>query len=76
MTVETKFNIGDEVHFIENNSYHYGKIVGFLYEDRGYTVIEYYSVDVSYENVGCSFESIEHTRLFKTKEELIDSLFN
>lgn len=64
MTIETKFNIGDEVWFMINNKAERGII----------ETADEYSAMVKRRKQTTRCFRIE--RIFKTKEELIESLFN
>jgi len=64
MTIETKFNIGDEVWFMINNKAERGII----------ETADEYSAMVKRRKQPTRCLRIE--RIFKTKEELIESLFN
>lgn len=66
MTVETKFNIGDEVWFIYHSKARQGEI-----DDIG---LDYYTVKFGDKKRHLDVVSANH--VFKTKEELIESLFN
>lgn len=70
MTVETKYNIGDEVWFILGSKARQGKILEIIFNKVGYTLIGYhYNVQV-----GVSHGSFNESDLFFTKEELLKSL--
>ena len=70
MTIETKYNIGDEVWFILGNKARQGKILGITFEKMGHSIIGYY-YNVQ---VGVSHGSFNEPDLFPTKEELLKSL--
>lgn len=70
MTIETKYNIGDEVWFILGNKARQGKILGITFNKLGNSLICYY-YNVS---VGVSHGSFNESDLFPTKEELLKSL--
>lgn len=78
MEIETKFNIGDEVYFIANDRPRFGKIEHLRLEiGYGIGIIEEcYTISVSSGEIASSFNSIDSEKVFKTKEELIESLFN
>ena len=63
MTIKTKFNIGDEV-------WH---IYGYAVQK---TKILYHGPKISVIEIGGREEIIPSHVIFKTKEELIESLFN
>lgn len=70
MTVETKYNIGDEVWFILGNKARQGKILGITFTKVEYTLISYY-----YNiQVGPSHGFFIESDLYPTKEELLKSL--
>lgn len=66
MTIETKFNIGDEVWFL----YHYKARQGRISHIGKSASTVTFGVDAIYDDV------ILNHLIFKTKEELIESLFN
>lgn len=83
MTIETKYNIGDEVWLIEANKCISGKIVGFRHTygighryGLLYTGKESVNIQYSIEIPDRIFHAvdIEENRLFPTKEELLKSL--
>ena len=68
MTIETKYNIGDEVWFMHENRVHKSKIGAIyitLYDDM--RVVKY-----SFGNYILEFK--ENEELYRTKEELLKSL--
>ena len=70
MTIETKYNIGDEVWFILGNKARKGIILGIIFNKVGHSLIGYhYSVQI-----GMSHGSFNEPDLFPTKEELLKSL--
>ena len=75
MTIETKYNIGDEVWFYSNEMYKRKPTVnvGFV-TDINITIMAHFNkrVDVCY-TVPCNQKSnyLNEPELFKTKEELI-----
>ena len=70
MTIETKFDIGQEVWFILGNKARQGIILGITFNKVGHTLIGYhYNVQV-----GVSHGSFNESDLFPTKEELLKSL--
>lgn len=82
MTIETKYDIGDEVWFIEDNHAQRGKVTGLRYsygkgEFFGMAISHKERVQTSYFlrkeriNSGCI---LEEEFLFPTKEELLKSL--
>lgn len=66
MTIKTKFNIGDPVFFIDHDKITSGIITNI--GQTGYTLR--FGTDLKYEDY------IKKELVFKTKEELIESLFN
>ena len=71
MTIETKFNVGDEVWFMENNKPNKGSVVK-IDIDRARTgdwYIEHYKVKHGNDQICHIGQS-----LFPTKEELLKSL--
>lgn len=83
MTIETKYNIGDEVWLMEANKCMSGKIVGFRHTygighryGHLYTGKESVRIDYSIEIPYRIFHAvdIEERRVFSTKEELLKSL--
>lgn len=83
MTIETKYNIGDEVWLIEANKCTSGKIVGIRHTygighryGHLYTGKESIRIDYSIEIPYRIFHAvdIEERRVFSTKEELLKSL--
>lgn len=76
MTIETKFNIGDEVWFIEDRRVCRGQIESVTAKTSGHgNDYEYYDI-VMRSDVFEARTSAEAHQIFKTKEELIESLFN
>ena len=70
MTIETKYNIGDEVWFILGHKARQGKILEIVFNKVGYKLIGYhYNVEI-----GLSHGSFNEPELFPTKEELLKSL--
>ena len=70
MTIETKYNIGDEVWFDVNFNPNKGKIIRIevtIFQDKGY--IPRYTMKCD----GYIIKEFEHN-LFPTKEELLKSL--
>ena len=65
MTIETKYNIGDEVWFMYRNKIFSGRIVGIFIKSNG---ISYKIVSII---KGMWFSE---SKLFPTKEELLKSL--
>lgn len=65
MTIETKYNIGEEVWFMYRNKVFSGRIVGIFLKTNG---INYKIVSII---KGMWFSE---TKLFPTKEELLKSL--
>lgn len=76
MTIETKFNIGDEVLIVEHGRAVKGIIEAVSLKSSGqHNEYETYDIVVS-SGVFSSRTSAEAHCIFKTKEELIESLFN
>lgn len=82
MTIETKYNIGDEVYFIGKNKINKGTIIG-IRPVRGETsIITYYQNENKYSlkcNEYNDFDAFEldlmpEESLFTSKEELLKSL--
>lgn len=70
MTIETKYNIGDEVWFILGGKARQGVILEITFNKLGHTLIDYYySVQI-----GVSHGSFNEPDIFLTKEELLTSL--
>lgn len=70
MTIETKYNIGDEVWFILGGKARQGIILGITFHNLGHTLSSYY-YNVQ---IGVSHGSFNESDLFPTKEELLKSL--
>lgn len=70
MTIETKYNIGDEVWYIIGEKAKQGKVLGITITETSEKITGYYYV-VSNGPSHCSF--IEQS-LYPTKEELLNSL--
>lgn len=73
MTIETKFNVGDNIYFMFNNKITNGLINDIIYR-KGNQVGEglFYSINIlNYRITDCSFKE---DLLFSTKEELLKSL--
>lgn len=72
MTIETKYNIGQEVWGIVNGGAHklqIGNII--LHYSKGYKAIKYGFGKTPYTG---HFDLIEESKLYPTKEELLKSL--
>lgn len=67
MEVKTKFDIGDIVFLISNNKVSSQKVTGLAID------VEDGKVEVSY-SLTFSESKVDESKLFKTKEELINSL--
>jgi hypothetical protein len=66
MTIETKYNIGDEVWGMYCNS-------PFKYEiDKVIIIQDYREISIQYRVVGCKY--FFESEIFPTKEELLKSL--
>ena len=78
MTIETKFNIGDEVWVFYGNKACHGKIKDVTITLRGRDrQVMRASYEVNFKLGGASyFHALAEGIIFKTKEELIESLFN
>lgn len=86
MTIETKFNIGDEVWFLAYGKAAKGKITAFktkltesCYKDCGYSEdIPKYKIEYFGKGQSGAFRKKWKSiyNIFKTKQELIESLFN
>lgn len=73
MTIETKFNIGDEVIFIADNGVHNGQITHikvYMTSDDTYGYIEYSIVSGNWHTYA------KEMHLYRTKEELIEKINN
>lgn len=76
MTIETKFNIGDDVWFIEDRRALRGQIESVTAKTSGNeTDFEDYDI-VMRTDMFEARTSAQVNQIFKTKEELIESLFN
>ena len=70
MTIETKYNIGQEVWFILGHKACQGEILEIVFNKVGHTLIGcHYNVEF-----GVSHGSFNESELFPTKEELLKSL--
>lgn len=78
MTIETKYNIGDEVYLMLSNKVKKALIIGVLITKGEHRKSEKYtSQEIRYNLhiVGeTSYEGFSEGSLFKTKEELLASL--
>lgn len=84
MTIETNFNLNENVYLLKNEKIHFVKIVKIniqfgnnieCVDNRSYcraTPTQYVSYRVRYESGG--EENFPENRLFATKQELINSL--
>ena len=70
MTIETKYNIGQEVWFILGSKARQGIISQITFYKLGHTINSYY-YNVQ---IGVSHGSFNEPDLFPTKEELLKSL--
>lgn len=78
MGIETKYNIGDKVFFIQENSVHQGfikKIAVYISSD-GYSNIqrEYYDINSYEKAIDKTYKDVMLPLIYKTKEELLKSL--
>lgn len=81
MITETKYNIGHEVWFLEDNQVKNGKVTGLKFS---YGIGEYFGTSSQKENIQvnyfirgeyiCSGRILEEKFLFPTKAELLKSL--
>lgn len=81
MTIEIKYNIGNEVWFLEDNQVKNGKITGLKFS---YGIGEFFGSEYQEENIQvnyftrgesiCSGRILEEKFLFPTKAELLRSL--
>jgi hypothetical protein len=78
MRVETRFDIGDKVYVLHKNSVETTEILGISIEIDDKEQLIKYEVDIRVHIVDAPridiHETIEESRVFKTKEELIKSL--
>ena len=72
MTIETKFNIGDEVWYMENNKVCCDTISAIHLHVYEYDRIFNYSFGLT----DCTkpYIQVDESKLFRTKQELLDSL--
>lgn len=78
MNIETKYNIGDKVFFLQENAVHQGYIrqvvvnatcsEGCVYQN------EYYIIDCYYRTGSKTYKNVEKSLIYKSKEELLKSL--
>ena len=73
MTIETKYNIGDEVWFMHDNKVKSGTIIKMCVVVERDINSQYVSKSVQYGFYNFNYTYIEN-RLFPTKEELLKSL--
>lgn len=67
MTIETKYNLGDKVFYLESGCVLSGKITSVsTYHTKNSAIINY--------EVDGSVKDYPQSQLFKTKQELLDSL--
>lgn len=78
MTIETKYNIGDEVVFIQENAIHRGTIRNIAvrvrsndYTDEQY---EYYDINCYEKALSKTYKEVHESLIYRTKEELLKSL--
>lgn len=69
MTIETKFNVGDEVYFMKDNRVKRGKVQSIILP----TIESSAMPQIKYTLLSETTYEYEHL-LFKTKEELLQSL--
>ena len=76
MTVETKFEIGDTLFFLQNNTVVNGVVIGFVSRRGRYVRDAFYNVGTFYalQCNGFDLQDKPEWILFKTKQELLDSL--
>lgn len=73
MTIETKFNIGDEVWFMSRSKCASSQVKGVrIYSIDGKYSYRSSCIEIDYD-LG-DYGSYEEFNLFRTKEELLDSL--
>lgn len=76
MTIETKFEIGDTLFLLQNNSIINGVVIGFVSRSGRYARDDFYNVGTFYalQCNGFDLQDKPERILFKTKQELLDSL--
>ena len=75
MTIETKFNVGDKVFFMKHNSVDFGTIIGIDITVKKGNIFSSNPINLD-ETVYIISEicRIREHNLFRTKEELINTL--
>ena len=76
MTIETKFEIGDTLFFLHNNTVVNGVVIGFVSRKGRYAKYDFYSAGTFYalQCDGFDLQDKPECILFKTKKELLNSL--
>ena len=78
MKIETKYNIGDEVFFLQENAIHQGyirKIVVCVTSSEGcVNQNEYYDIYCYDRVLSKTYKDVKKSLIYKTKEELLKSL--
>lgn len=78
MKIETKYNIGDNVFFLQENAIHQGYIrqvaVNVTCSEGCVNQNEYYNIDCYDRVIFKTFKNVEKSLVYKSKEELIESL--
>jgi len=77
MTIETKFNKGDTIYtIIANSELFKGKITGISIEFNKDDKLPNIFYNLVEDDIDTPFKNIKEERLFKTKDNLIQSLIN
>lgn len=78
MGIETKYNIGDKVFFIQENAVHQGfiKEIAVYVSNDGYSDVqrEYYDIKSYEKAIDKEYKKVNQSLIYKTKEELLKSL--
>ena len=78
MGIETKYNIGDKVFFIQENAVHQGFIneIAVYVSNDGYSDVqrEYYDIRSYEKAIYKEYKKVNQSLIYKTKEELLKSL--
>ena len=78
MKIETKYNIGNKVFFIQNNTVHQGVIgnIDVHVSSNGYTFEqnEYYDIECYEKGIDKKYNGVNLKFVYPTKEELLKSL--
>jgi hypothetical protein len=78
MIIETKYNVGDKVFFLQENAIHRGYIrqvtVNVTCSEGCVNQNEYYNIDCYDRAIFNTYKNVAKSLIYKSKEELLKSL--